>query len=212
MQPAHWSPVSTDLPILPTTLSELLGGKPCADWLRARHDALARSPAMVDRVAAVGVVARLWCPEDKATRAAVLAGSVEHPSNVAVEWLASLSADTRRTLHLFAFHRAANLRSALHEILTHGATAAPSDVLALLHERDALESVCALFPAAQRRSLALELRATDILVCSGPGFALPTATKFVNDPLLRAVFLTDPDAWWGMPTADQYRDAYTEEP
>lgn len=197
MQTETWTPVSTDLPIPLPTLADLLGGKPCAAWLRERHDALARSPAMVERAAAVGLVARLWCPEDRATRDAVLAGTVPHPSDVAVRWLRSLDSETRGTLEALAYQRAARLRDAFFALVDADEDPSEADLLALLYERDILESVRVLLAyVGHGRSLGRELALTDVAAVTCYS-AMPVTPGIEADPLLRAVFLAEPDAWWG---------------
>jgi len=197
MQTEPWTPVSTSFPVPPPTLADLLGGHPCAEWLRERHDALARSPAMVERAAAVGLVARLWEPEDRATRDAVLAGTAEHPSTVAVKWLRSLDPETRSTLEALAYQRAARLRDAFFALVEASEDPHEACLLALLHERDALECVLALLSYdGKGRRLAVELQITDsaAITCYS---AMPVTPALEADPLLRAVFLTEPNAWWG---------------
>ena len=192
-----WSPVSTDLPIPPPTLATLLGGHPCAEWPRERPDALARSPAMVERVAAVGLVARLWCPEDRATRDAVLVGTVEHPAEVAVKWIRSLDNETRSTLEALAYQRAARLRDALCALVDADEDPSEEALRALLYERDILESVRTLLAyVGHGRNLGRELALTDVaaITCYS---AMPVTAGIEADPLLRAVFLAEPDAWWG---------------
>lgn len=202
MQTEPWSPVSTDLPIPPPTLAELLGGKPCPAWLSARHDALARSPAMVERAAAVGLVARLWEPENRATREAVLSGEAEHPSAVAARWVRALG-DTRSTLSLLAFHRTANLRGAFYDITTADADATEETLRALLYERDILECVRVLLAYdGHGRNIGRELALTDAAAVTCYS-AMPVTPGIEADPLLRAVFLTEPDAWWGSFAAPQ---------
>ena len=192
-----WSPVSTDLPIPPPTLATLLGGHPCAEWLRERHDALARSPAMVERVAAVGLVARLWEPEDRALEAAILDGTVDYPSTVAVWWLRAIDPETRSTLEALAYQRAASLRDAFFAMVDADEDPTEADLLALLYERDALESVRTLLAyVGHGRNLGRELALTDVaaITCYS---AMPVTAGIEADPLLRAVFLAEPDAWWG---------------
>ncbi len=197
MQTDTWSPVSTDLPIPPPTLADLLGGHPCAAWLSERHDALARSPAMVERAAAVGLVARLWCPEDRATRDAVLDGSAAHPSDAAFRWLRSLGSETRGTLEALAIQRAARMRDAFFALVDADEDPSESDLLALLYERDILESVRVLLAyVGHGRSLGRELALTDVAAVTCYS-AMPVTAGIEADPLLRAVFLAEPDAWWG---------------
>lgn len=197
MQTDAWSPVSTDLPVPPPTLATLLGGHTCAAWLRERHDALARSPAMVERAAAVGLVARLWCPEDRALEAAILDGTVEHPSTVAVWWLRSLDNETLSTLEALAYQRAARLRDAFCALVDADDDPTEADLLALLHERDILESVRTILAyVGKGRRLGSELQITDFAAVTCYS-AMPVTAGIEADPLLRAVFLTEPDAWWG---------------
>lgn len=197
MQTDAWSPVSTDLPVPPPTLATLLGGHTCAAWLRERHDALARSPAMVERAAAVGLVARLWCPEDRATRAAVLAGDAEHPCDVAVRWLRSLDFEARSTLEALAYQRAARMRDAFFALVDADEDPTEADLLALLYERDILESVRVLLAyVGHGRNLGRELALTDVAAVTCYS-AMPVTAGIEADPLLRAVFLAEPDAWWG---------------
>jgi hypothetical protein len=154
---------------------------------------------MVERAAAVGLVARLWEPEDRATRAAILEGSAEHPSTVAARWVRSLG-DTQSTLSLLAFHRAARLREAFFALVDADEDPSEADLLALLHERDALESVRALLayagPPGHGRNFGRELDLTDVAAVTCYS-AMPVTPGIEADPLLRAVFLTEPDAWWG---------------
>jgi hypothetical protein len=151
---------------------------------------------MVERAAAVGLVARLWEPEDRATRAAILEGSAEHPSTVAARWVRSLG-DTQSTLSLLAFHRAARLREAFFALVDADEDPSEADLLALLYERDALESVRALLAyVGHGRVLGRELDLTDVAAVTCYS-AMPVTPGIEADPLLRAVFLTEPDAWWG---------------
>ena len=197
MQTDTWSPVSTDLPIPPPTLADLLGGHPCAAWLSERHDALARSPAMVERAAAVGLVARLWEPEERALEAAILDGTVEHPSTVAVWWLRSLDNETLSTLEALAYQRAARLRDALCALVDADEDPSEEALRALLYERDILESVRTLLAyVGHGRRLGSELQITDFAAVTCYS-AMPVTPALEADPLLRAVFLAEPDAWWG---------------
>ncbi|MTV64371.1 hypothetical protein, partial [Streptococcus pneumoniae] len=87
-------------------------------------------------MAAVGLVARLWCPEDRATREAILDGTAAHPSDAAFRWLRSLGSETRSTLEALAIHRAARLRDAFFALVDASEDPSEADLLALIHERD----------------------------------------------------------------------------
>jgi hypothetical protein len=155
---------------------------------------------MVERAAAVGLVARMWCPEDRATRDAVLAGEAEHPAEVATRWVRSLDSETRSVLYGLTIQRAARMRDAFFALVDAGEDPSEADLLALLYERDALESVRALFayagPPGHGRSLARELDMADVAAVTCYS-AMPVTPGIEADPLLRAVFLAEPDAWWG---------------
>lgn len=191
-----WQPTEVGFPIALPTLAELLGGKSCPAWLSARHDVLARSPAMVEQAAAVGLVARLWCPEDRATRTAILEGSVEHPSAAAARWVRSIG-EAQSTLSLLAFHRAAELRSVFYALESADEDPSEESLRAMLYERDILESVRALLAyVGHGRNIGRELALTDVAAVTCYS-AMPATPGIEADSLLRAVFLTEPDAWWG---------------
>lgn len=179
----------------PPTLSELLEGASCAPWLSERAARLAASPAMVERAAAVGLVARLWEP-DRALRKAILDGARPHPSDHATRWLRSLG-ESRKVLEQLALHRAARLREAFATLPEGDADPSDDDVLALFYERDLLESVRVLLAfLGEGRALARELVLTDDVAFT-TWSAIAPSDRLRNDPLLRAVFLTEPDAFWG---------------
>lgn len=181
-----WQPTEVGFPIAPPTLAELLGPHACEAWLSAHHDALARSPAMVEQAAAVGLVARLWMPADAATRKAVLDGTLPHPSNVATVWMRALGDTPMESL---AFHRAADLRSRIHDATCEDVDALPD----IANERDILESVRMVLAFVHKgRTLGRELAAIDEVAIG----RYPTDASRPRDPWSRAVFLAEPDAWW----------------
>ncbi len=194
--PTVWTPVSVELDTSPPTLAELLGDLACEAWLVERFALLSASPAMVERASAVGLVARLWSPSSRAERTDILTGHKPHPSDQATAWLRTLG-ESRKVLGELAVHRAASLREALDALPRLREDPSDDDLMALLYERDVLESVRVLLAfVGEGRALGRELVLTDdvaLTVCS----AFAPSRRLRDDPLLRAVFVSEPDAFWG---------------
>lgn len=190
-----WAPLPDKFEAAPPSLADLLAGRPCADWLRQRAQHLAASPALIERAAAVGLVVRLWQPA-AADRAAILAGQATDPSEPAAAWVAALG-DSRTALAHLVIHRAASLREAFDTLPSRDADPSDEEVLALLYERDALESVRVLLSfAGEGLPPARALALTDD-VAATTWSAIAPSERLRNDPLLRAVFLSEPESFWG---------------
>jgi hypothetical protein len=150
---------------------------------------------MVEQAAAVGLVARLWEP-DRALRKAILDGTRLHPSDHATRWLRSLG-ESRKVLAELALHRAARLREAFATLPQGDGDPSDDDVLTLFYERDVLESVRVLLAfVGEGRALGRELVLTDDVARTVYSAIAPTE-RLRTDPLLRAVFLAEPDSFWG---------------
>ncbi|MEZ4299106.1 MAG: hypothetical protein R3B70_29425 [Polyangiaceae bacterium] len=193
--PPDWAPLPDRFEVPPPSLAELLADRACAAWLRERAEALATSPAIVEQAAAVGVVVRLWEPS-AAEGAAILAGDAPDPATRAAAWVAMLS-DSRRSLAHLALERAASLREAFDALSSRDDDPRDDEVLALLHERDVLESVRVLLSfAGEGLSVARALALTDDVAATTWSAIAPSAW-LRDDPTLRAVFLLEPDSFWG---------------
>lgn len=190
-----WAPLPDGFEVSPPSLADLLAGRPCADWLEQRIEKLAAAPTLVERAAAVGVVVRLWEPT-AADRAAILDGQTADPSEPAAAWVAALGASRSALAHL-GLHRAASLRDAFDLLPTRDDDPSDDEVLALLEERDALESVRVLLSlAGEGLPLARALAVTDA-VAATTWSAIAPSDRLRNDPLLRAVFRSEPESFWG---------------
>lgn len=191
-----WAPSLDRLDAPPPTLAQLLAGRPCAEWLRRRHDELAASPAIVDQAAAVGVVVRLWEPS-KTDGAAILAGDAPDPAQCAAAWVARLGASSRDALGHVSKERAAALRGAFQELADRDGDRSGEEVLVVLYERDVLESVRVLLSfVGEGAAVAAALALTDD-VAATTWSAIAPSEAFWTDPLLRAVFVAEPESVWG---------------
>jgi len=184
-----WQSLPHALSTAQPTLRELVGEVGCEPWLKERYEALAGVGRPFEMVASVGAMARLWYMPG--------AGMTPEPdpSTVGARWVRSLPAREIDAVERFAMERAGELREQLDAGQESERTT--EEVRAILHERDALESVLAmLWLAGDGKRLGRELAATDdtaTVVLS----ELPISEEIERDPLLVAVALAEPDSWWG---------------
>lgn len=188
-----WTPKRHE-PIVPPQIVELLGDRHVEPWLADAVRELAESPSPVDRVASVGMVARLWSPT-KGERNDLLAARASDPNAAAIAWFRSLSDDERAWIEERSVAEAASLLEDLDAITTEtDADFAATRTLDLVRRRDALESVS--FLLGPRSALATELRTLDTeVVANASGFELPVAVR--GGAWFDAVAAEDPLAWWG---------------
>lgn len=188
---------------LPTRLSSaapglvaLLDDRSCEPWLRRRVEALAGSSWLVDHVASVGTVVRLWTPTPSEGRA-ILEGRATAPSAVAGAWIRGLLRAERDGVEQLAVQQAISSRAWFDGLADAPNDPTSAEVLRALHERDALESVRSLlWLAGPAHGLANELaRLDDAAAVSLSAIASPEA--LASDELLQAVFASEPEAWWG---------------
>lgn len=190
-----WVPLPDRFEVPPPPLAELLADRACADWLGQRFQELAASPSLVEQAAAVGVVVRLWEPAGT-DRAELLGGHAPDPGERAAAWVATLG-DSRKALAHLVLHRAASLREAFDALPSRDEDPGDEEVLALLHERDVLESVRVLLSlVGEGLPLARALALTDD-VAATTWSAIAPSDRLRDDPLLRAVFLCEPESFWG---------------
>jgi hypothetical protein len=175
-----------------------------AKWLLERARQLHASPALHDRMASVGLVARLGAGTAKDPAQvfeALVSGMYRSPTARALDWARGLGRDVldlveRQALELIdALER--NLET-LEAVVAEGGGAAERAVRAIRHGRDDLESIAWVLRAARRfevvgpalgaldREAAAHLSAID-LARSG------------EDELLSSVAWQEPHAWWGEP-------------
>lgn len=193
--PTTWTPLPDRFEVPPPAVTALLAGRACEPWLRERAEALAATPTLVDRAAAVGVLVRLWepLPDD---REAIFAGEAVDPSVPATAWIRALG-DSRAALVHLSIQRAATLREAFDTLPGLDVDPSDGDVIELLLERDVLESVRVILSfAGEGLSLARALVLTDEIAATAWS-AIAPSDRLRNEPLLRAVFRCEPDAFWG---------------
>lgn len=161
-------------------------------WLGAITTALVASPWALDHLCAVGMIERLWVPTDKATRRAVILGTVTPPAQRARAWLAGHAPEALEAAERAARREALALIEALDAEVD-----SPAQTLHLALRRDDIESVHAALRITERGGA---LRETlDVLDALGRArwSALPVDDSVRGDPRLRCVAWSEPDAWWG---------------
>lgn len=189
-------PLPESLSCATPALVELLGNRSCEAWLRQRVESLALSAWLVDHVASVGTVVRLWSPTPTEGRD-ILEGRAAAPSMVAGTWIRSLPGAEQSAVEQLAIQQAISLRGWFDSLEDAPEDPTSDEVLRAVHERDALESVMSmLWLVGEARGLANELALLDdSAVTSLSAIARPE--KLTRDELLQAVFASEPGAWWG---------------
>jgi hypothetical protein len=185
-----WQSLPDTLSVVAPSLAELTGGHFCEPWLQARYQALSSVQHPVAQLAAPGVVVRLWMPRP-AERA-----SAPDPSSVVAKWVRALPLRELEATERLAVERAGVLRQELDGLPDDGELSS-QDVIRLAYERDVLECmVTVLWLAGRGRELGSEANATDDAAVTSLS-NLPISEELEADPLLRAVSISEPDAWWG---------------
>jgi hypothetical protein len=188
------------------SLDELMDGFPTAAWLAKEVGLLASSPSSLDRVSAVGLVARCWTPTGSPARGvldAVLAGTLT-PHDRAVAWVRTLDGDLVAELERLAVNdaiAAAEDAEALVDLAAEPEATLAAAVRGIAHRRDDLDSIALLLHAAGVGTrLDDALRDLDrtaagissVFACIAP----------LRDARLEEVAWRDPDAWWGALTKE----------
>lgn len=185
----------------PPSMAHLIADLSCQPWLRDTAGALQQSVLPLDRFASAGLLARLWEPGDRTERQAVIEGRLEQPASRALAWVKNLSEKELDELERLAEVEASSLIDDLAE-LDRAAAEDPDSVLlevarSIIVKRDNLASAQYLLLTVKRgrqlsRLLAEADRAAVVRLS-----AFPERESFEDDPRLQAVFVTEPDAWWG---------------
>jgi len=185
----NWAPLPEQLSIAVPSLNDLVG--PCAvePWLTARFGELRGSERMADRVAAVGLVLRLWTPVGADRSRAI------DPGPAVAKWARSIPRRELDATERVAIERAGDLREELDSLPERDDLTA-GEVAALAHERDVLESVLVVLRLADRgRPLRIALAGADDSAITSMS-AIPSEA-LSDDELLGAAGVADHDAWWG---------------
>ena len=173
----------------------MLGGLPTESWLKEHASNLASSSDPLDRVAAVGLLARLWMPAGKPSETQGV-----RPAQTAREWVGGLSNPQIDELTAKATLEAAALCdafSALPTSLPSEKNAAREAVLKLVYRRDDLESVAAILRMRGREAPLREyLRLVD-REAEAQLSALSLVEGLEQDERLEQVAWQEPLSWWG---------------
>jgi hypothetical protein len=154
-----------------------------------RVHGLERSPASLDRAEALGLVPRAWSPASpRDVLARLLAGAAMTPAEALRVWAREAPAEWVEDWQLQALGEAADLAAEERDL---GPPVREPDRLAFARRRDRLESACEVLDAAgQGQTLRAVLSDLDA------GRGTPTPGPSLPDPVLRAVLLNEPEAWW----------------
>jgi hypothetical protein len=186
-------------------LAQPLGEHGVAPWLRHAFDARRDSPSLLQRIAAAGLLRRLWAPPpDQAAAVArnLLAGASAPPLEID-RWARALPRDAIDEIERAAVNATADLEDEIGGLAALHADAPASlgaAVRAVMERRDDLESVRAVLRASgggEHLTTALaevdEVAALHATVLAAGVDDLDAA----GDELLVTVGWSEPDAWWG---------------
>lgn len=181
-------------------LEAMTGGQPIEAWLRTETQALASSPSLLDRAAAVGMLGRLWSAASPERRSVEALLSLRLPGPEARAWMAAQPVAIREALVASAVAEADHLAEtlpALERAVLEGAEGARAQARAWVAQRDALESVhfvlddCPEVPVISAALARLDVRAATF---HGVWSLLDA---WEDDPVLLEVSWREPDSWWG---------------
>ncbi len=183
---------------------EWLAGIEPAGWLVARARELHASCTLQERVASVGLVARLGAGTSRRagdTFSALLAGT-PGPATRARDWAVSLGGEVLEELVRLCLEDAGALADdvrALAAVVATDPAAAGAVARSLCHRRDELQCVAWVLDAAGRTAeVATDLRAVD-READAHLSAFDLAGDY-GDDLLSSVAWQEPEAWWRAPT------------
>lgn len=183
-------------------LAQMLGDASCEAWLRRQVEILGAVPSPADRVAAAGLLGRLWMPTTGAERALFAEAGAEGPGDRVRAWAERLERPMLEYVARTAARRAEELTAELGTLET-TARLRPGAVgkvaARVVHARDDLESisyVIRLAGGSRSEELDSALRAFDDEAADHLSvFAF--ADGLAEDERIRAVSWQDPNAWWG---------------
>ena len=185
------------LPAAPNTFvtpapEAILGGMPTASWLRDHSSKLATSTQTTDRIAALGLLARLWMPEKKNTATA-------HPVENVRAWVSSLPTEAFSEIANKATAEAAALCDAfatLPSALPLDNEQAKEHIRQLCYRRDDLESILAVLRMKnQEQQLRDYLKLVDLEAESQ--LSALSLVEGLSDERLEEVSWQEPLSWWG---------------
>lgn len=198
---ATWTPAEPpEVPV--PEVGTWLERSPGDSWLLEASEQLADEAWNLARVAAAGLVARLWSPPihaSRSERAHYLSPDFEGPAHLATAWFSALPTDTRESVERSALFEVGALQERLQE-LEDVAMEDPEQAEVLgrswLHRRDDLQGVLFLLKRAGTGDVLEEgLRSLDAQASEFPSYW--ALLELEGDERLRAVSWQEPDAWWG---------------
>jgi hypothetical protein len=162
-------------------------------WLSAAASQQAEGPSSVDRLAAVGLLARLWTPpEDTAPTA--------HPRDLARAWARVLDPGQLDAAESIAVRRAWRLSDRVADVSKLPASLAADEMAAIVLDRDDLQSVRRVLRLVGGGGRLAEALATVDSVAGEHMSALADLLPALEDDpdadRWRAVAWQEPDAWW----------------
>ncbi|MES2641330.1 MAG: hypothetical protein V4850_17700 [Myxococcota bacterium] len=167
-----------------------IGAEP---WLAAAAAQHADAPSSVDRMAAVGLLARLWTPPEGAAPPA-------HPRDLARAWARAVEPAVLDEAESVAVRRAWRLSERIAEVGSLSAGNATDEMTAIVLDRDDLQSVrrvLRLVGAGDR--LADALATADAVANEHLSALADLLPSLADDPEAdrwNAVAWQEPDAWW----------------
>jgi hypothetical protein len=196
------TPARPDLEMPP--LDKWLQAIASATWLEQRVHLLSESPSLMERIAAIGSVARLSVgttanPSDLFNT--LIIDQEKNPTFKAKEWAQRLDTATLERIELLVMQYAITLKSDLLDLDERVADDEESARLAarsICYLRDELESVTWVLRAASKGLLAARALESIDEEASKHLSAIACAAD-PSDDLLATVAWQEPDAWWGMP-------------
>lgn len=203
-QPAQTSPWTlADPPAVPIPdIHAWLALCPGEPWLREASEQRSSEEWDLARIAAAGLLARLWSPASHSSpseRFRYLSPDFEGPARMAMAWCSALPLETRESVERSALFEVGALQERLQE-LEQVAMENPEQASELgrswLFRRDDLQSVLFLLRRSGMGAVLEEgLGALDEQAAGFPSFW--ALLELEDDERLRAVSWQEPNAWWG---------------
>lgn len=198
---------SMGLPELPT-LATLLEGLGCEPWLRAAYENKRSAASLLERVDALGLVARLWRPSNAADRGRlhewIVDGRGTSVRRVA-DWLSASGASTAVAgvidCGLSSSEALADRVARLRQLARELDDQVMTDVIdAMRVDRDELESLRVVLHllTAGDEAVTASLYAIDAGALAQRTLLEHLGATTRNRERLAAVADQDPDAWWGV--------------
>ncbi|HCC22614.1 TPA: hypothetical protein DF272_00340 [Candidatus Falkowbacteria bacterium] len=186
----------------PADILETLG---CELWLLTACNALAASPLLARRIAALGMLQRLWSPTSRHERCLMLHVSSEHSLVLTLkENLALIPTPAWETVIAHADNEIALLADQYHNLChclgSENPTVVESLLLAAIRRRDEIQSMITALRLAQKPITTLIESLEPLDNQFKPltdNFHSLNFSKSVSDHL-NAVSWCEPESWWGL--------------